>query len=106
MHYFGGLWGQGQQFAVDLVALKIFDREKGNFHIVFSDVIMPGKNGVELVDQLLGRSPEIRVLLASGYADQRSHWDLIKERAYRFIQKPYALTDMLRVIRGVIDKDK
>ncbi len=34
-------------------ALDLFEREKGEFHIVFSDVVLPDKNGIELVDQLL-----------------------------------------------------
>jgi len=83
-------------------ALEIFDREKGKFHMVFSDVVLLGKTGLQLVDQLLSRKPELPVLLSSGYVDAKSHWSTIRERRFRFLQKPYALADLLRAIKGTI----
>jgi two-component system, cell cycle sensor histidine kinase and response regulator CckA len=85
-------------------ALNIFKRENGNFHLVFSDVVLPEKSGLQLVEQLLLRKPELKVLLTSGYTDQKSQWPVICEKGYRFIQKPYGLTDLLRVVREVIEK--
>jgi len=67
---------------------------------------LPGKSGLELVDQLLSREPELRVLLSSGYTDQRLQWSVIRERGFRFIQKPYALTDLFRAIREAIEQAK
>jgi two-component system cell cycle sensor histidine kinase/response regulator CckA len=85
-------------------ALSIFSKEKGDFNLVFSDVVLPEKGGLQLVDQLLSRKPELKVLLTSGYTDQKSQWPAICEKGYRFIQKPYGLTDLLRVVREVIEK--
>ena len=85
-------------------ALNIFGKEKGDFHLVFSDVVLPEKSGLQLVDQLLFRKPELKVLLTSGYTDQKSQWPVIREKGYRFIQKPYGLTDLLRTVREVIEK--
>jgi CheY-like chemotaxis protein len=87
-------------------ALNIFGKEKGDFHLVFSDVVLPEKSGLQLVDQLLSRKPELKVLLTSGYTDQKSEWPIIREKGYRFIQKPYSLTDLLRVVREVIEQGK
>jgi len=50
-------------------ALNIFDKESGNFGLIFSDVDLPGKTGLELVDQLLSHKPKLRVLMSSGYTD-------------------------------------
>ena len=87
-------------------ALNIFGKEKGDFHLVFSDVVLPEKSGLQLVEQLLSRKPELKVLLTSGYTDQKSQWPVICEKGYRFIQKPYGLTDLLRVVREVIEQGK
>ncbi len=86
-------------------ALDIFDREKGDFHLIFSDVVLPDKSGLHLVDRLLSYKPELRVLLSSGYTDQKSQWSLIQEREIRFLQKPYALADLLQAVKAVIEKD-
>lgn len=83
-------------------ALDIFEKEKRNFHLVFSDVVLPDKTGLQLVDKLFSLKPELKVLLGSGYTDSKSQWDLIYERGLRFIQKPYALFDLLRAIREVV----
>jgi len=87
-------------------ALDIFEREEGKIHLAFCDVVLPDRTGLELVDQLLSRKPELRVLMSSGYADQKSQWPVIRERGFRFLQKPYALPDLLRAIREGIGQAK
>jgi two-component system, cell cycle sensor histidine kinase and response regulator CckA len=84
-------------------ALELFEQEKGDFALVFSDVVLPDFDGIRLLDDLRRRKPDCRVLLVSGYADERSRWPLIRERGYRFINKPYAIADLLKLIREVID---
>ncbi|MDY7041354.1 MAG: ATP-binding protein, partial [Chloroflexota bacterium] len=84
-------------------ALHIFEREKGQFDLVFSDVVLPDKSGVQLIELLLSRQPDLPVLLSSGYTDQKSQWTSIRERGIRFIQKPYSLYELLRAIRNAID---
>ncbi len=83
-------------------ALDIFEKEKGRFHLVLSDVVLPDKSGLELVDELLKKNPELRILLCSGYTGKKSQWSIIRERGFRFLQKPYALADLLRAIRNAI----
>lgn len=84
-------------------ALDIYDREKGKFNLVFTDVVMPGENGLQLVDKLLVQNSEIRVLFSSGYSDDQSHRDIIIERGFQFLQKPYTPTELLQVIKEVIE---
>ena len=83
-------------------ALDVFEEEKGDFHLVFSDVMLPKKTGIELVNDLLSQHPDLRVLLGSGYTDHKSQWPLIQEKGLRFIQKPYSLMDMLRVVKEAV----
>jgi signal transduction histidine kinase len=83
-------------------ALDIFEREKEYLHLVLTDVVLPDLSGLELVDQLLSRNPQLLVLMSSGYTDDKSQWPVIRERGFPFLQKPYALADLLRVIREVI----
>lgn len=85
-------------------ALKIFEAEKGNFDIVFSDVVLPDQSGLNLVGSLLRKKPGLGVLLASGYNQDATSWRRIRERGYRFIQKPYVLPVLLRVIRELLGK--
>jgi len=83
-------------------ALSIFEKEKGNFHLVFSDMILPDRSGLDLVEELISRKPELRILLSSGYTDEKVQWSVIRERGYRFVQKPYDVDNLLRIVRKVI----
>lgn len=83
-------------------ALATFEREGGDFGLVFSDVVLPGKSGVQLVDEILARRPGVPVLLSSGYADRKSQWPVIQERGFHFLQKPYSLIDLLNNIHDML----
>jgi len=82
-------------------ALDIFEAETEEFHMVFSDVILPGMNGVKLVEQLTGRKPGLRVMLASGFMEGLD-LQTIHDHGYRFLEKPYSLTDLLRQVKELL----
>ena len=83
-------------------ALYIFDRENGEFDLVISDVVLPEINGINLVELLLMRKPDLKVLLTSGYMDHKSQWPIIKERGFRFLQKPFELNDLYKAVREAL----
>ena len=83
-------------------ALELFEREKGEFHIVFSDVVLPGINGVKLVDRLLVKKPELKVLLSSGYMEDKSQLSVIRKRGFNFLQKPYTLVELLKSLKETL----
>ena len=82
----------------------MFDVESGAFDLVFSDVMLPDINGVKLVEFLLERNAELKVLLTSGYTDEKSHWTHIQEKGYNFLQKPYTMDTLLNKIVEVLGK--
>jgi PAS domain S-box-containing protein len=84
-------------------AISVFERENGEFHLVFCDVVLPDRSGLRLVDELLGRRPSLKVLLSSGYTNHKSQWPIIREKKFSYLQKPYALTELLRAVREAID---
>ena len=83
-------------------ALELFEKEGGNFALLFCDVVLPDGRGPELSEQLLKRNPGLRVLFTSGYMNGESDWQAIRERGYPFLQKPYPMSDFLRAVRDVL----
>jgi PAS domain S-box-containing protein len=67
--------------------------------ILFTDIIMPGMNGIELATYASAHYPEVKVILASGYPLPA----LILEDAnlddFAFVGKPYRLSDLARALR-------
>jgi len=82
-------------------AKKIFKKEKGNFHLVLSDVVLPDESGIELVEEFISQKPDIAVLLSSGYTDHKSRWPVIQKRGFHFLEKPYTLNDLLCVVQDL-----
>ena len=79
-------------------ALKLLDGDDIAFDVVFSDVVMPGMNGVDLGREIRRLYPGLPVILTSGYAhvlaeDGRDGFELLR--------KPYALADLSRVLQKV-----
>jgi PAS domain S-box-containing protein len=77
-------------------ALIILAENEFAVDLVFSDVIMPGMNGVELAGLIRERYPGLPVVLTSGY----SH--VLAENAHRgfdLIQKPYSVEQLSRILR-------
>jgi PAS domain S-box-containing protein len=67
--------------------------------LVFSDVIMPGMNGVELASVIRERYPGLPVVLTSGYSN------VLAENAhhgFELIQKPYSVELLSRILRKAI----
>ncbi|MEE7463580.1 hybrid sensor histidine kinase/response regulator [Methylobacterium fujisawaense] len=80
-------------------ALAEIERVPFRFEVVFSDVMMPGMNGVELAGEIRRRRPDIPVVLTSGYSDV-----LAAEGTHGFdlLRKPYSVADLSRILRRAI----
>ena len=65
--------------------------------ILFSDVTMPGMNGVELAQRAKIISPSIKVLLASGYTGKAL--EMVNLAEFPLIAKPYGLADIAKELR-------
>lgn len=80
-------------------AFARFAAERGDFQLVLSDVVLPGDNGLTLVDNLKSHKPDLAVLLSSGYADTLVDWNIVQARGYRFLRKPYVMPELLKAVR-------
>ncbi len=77
--------------------------EQGPLHLLFTDIVLPGMSGRELVRQLNAIRPETKVLCMSGYSDDAivRHGEL--EEGVAFIQKPFTLGELGAKVRKVLD---
>jgi len=85
-------------------ALSVFEEAKGNFQLIISDVILPDINGFDLVTKLTKEYPDIPVIMCSGYTEERVKQSIIKEKGFRFLQKPYSMNALLEMVKKDIRK--
>jgi two-component system cell cycle sensor histidine kinase/response regulator CckA len=60
-------------------------------------------SGTEEFIRLREITPELKVILASGYLDAELKAEMLNAGARPFIQKPYVPSEVLRIIREVLD---
>ncbi len=74
-------------------ALELLDRE--SFGVVVSDVRMPRMSGMELLEAIRERDPDVEVLLITGYPDLQMAVNAIKQGAFDYLAKPYDERDLI-----------
>jgi PAS domain S-box-containing protein len=80
-------------------ALALIAADHGAFDLVFSDVIMPGMNGVDMAKIIRERYPGLPVVLTSGYSSVLAQ---NIDHGFELIQKPYSVEALSRTLRKAI----
>jgi PAS domain S-box-containing protein len=84
-------------------ALEVIERHGGPIHLMLTDVVMPGIDGVELASRAARRCPALKVLFTSGYTnDGIAHRGALDESS-RFIAKPYTRAGLASRVREILD---
>ncbi len=74
-------------------------------HALITDVIMPGMGGEALAEEVRRIRPETRILLMSGYTEDRVAREKLGREAAHFLDKPFTTEELARKVRGVLDED-
>ena len=75
-------------------ALEIVETRADEIDLVISDVVMPGMDGARLMKIIQQKSPGIRAIFISGYAENafRDSDELVED--YLFLPKPFTLKQL------------
>ena len=84
-------------------AVRLYRRHQQEIALVMSDMGLPKLAGDEVFRQIRRIDPKAKVMLASGFVEPSAKSELLKAGVRDFVQKPYAASDLLRKVRGVID---
>jgi CheY-like chemotaxis protein len=83
-------------------ALRTLESE--TVDLVFTDVVMPnGMSGYDLGRDVRARWPAVKVLLTSGFAEEKRHDTASPQGGMRLLSKPYRKADLAHAIRDTFD---
>ncbi|MFQ5670654.1 MAG: HD domain-containing phosphohydrolase [Acidobacteriota bacterium] len=74
------------------------------FHLILSDIRMPGRDGISLLKEIKSHDPGIDVIMVSGVVDTETAITSIREGACDYVTKPFNLTEVLFTIERVVEK--
>jgi two-component system cell cycle sensor histidine kinase/response regulator CckA len=83
-------------------ALDIVRTNHTPIHLLLTDVFMPGMNGRELSELVVGIRCQTRVLFMSGYSDDAVLRQGIETSSAHFLQKPFSIGTLTTKIREAL----
>jgi CheY-like chemotaxis protein len=80
-------------------AVEVYGRESRNIDVVVLDLTMPGLTGLQVMTKIRAVSPEVPVIISSGFSSEVDAKEVIKAGATDFLPKPYAPEDLARSVQ-------
>ena len=79
-------------------------RENQRPDMLLTDVVMPGRSGLALAEDLKQRFGDLKILFISGYTDSHSGVKLLTQQKAHFLPKPFSPEALARKVREVLDE--
>jgi two-component system response regulator PilR (NtrC family) len=77
---------------------------KETFDLIITDLKMPKMDGIGFLKEVKNISPETMVILITAFASGETAVTAMKEGAYDYIEKDFAIDDLTRIIRNALAK--
>ena len=82
--------------------LAMIEAASGGYDLVVSDIRMPALDGIAMAKAAAARFPGLRILLMSGYAEQRVRAADVAAIVVDVLQKPFQLADLRRAVSAAL----
>jgi PAS domain S-box-containing protein len=83
-------------------ALDLLNKNK--YSCVLTDLVMPGKNGLDLLRDVTDNFPDIVVVLISGQNDVENVRKAMRNGAYDYVVKPLTISEILSTVQGALGR--
>jgi len=91
-------WMDNTNAALDLIRHETFD-------IAFLDIVMPGRDGITILEEIKSIAPTLPVVMMSGYSVEEKR-DRSKELgAVSCLKKPFEFEDVRKIIKSTLSRD-
>ncbi len=88
---------QSGRHALDLIDSRPFD-------LVLTDLKMDKVDGMQLLEHVKARHPDVEVIMITGYATLESAVEAMKVGAFHYISKPFRLDEVRQTVAEALEK--
>jgi two-component system cell cycle sensor histidine kinase/response regulator CckA len=85
-------------------ALELLEDLDFEVDLIVSDVVMPEMDGPTLLTHVRERSPDLKVIFVSGYAEESVRRDIEDDQSVDFLPKPYSLDQINTKVKDVLSR--
>lgn len=78
---------------------------EAEFDLLLLDLRMPGKDGMEVLRQVVEHYPNVRVVIVTAYGTVETAVEAVKLGAVDFIQKPFTPQEIRALVAQVMDRE-
>ncbi len=75
------------------------------YDIVITDLMMPGIDGLQFIDDTRKMCGECRIIMITGYATMRTALQALRKGAFDYIAKPFTKRELLNVVKNALDAE-
>ncbi len=79
-------------------------REKDDFVVLFTDIMMPEMNGIELIREAAKIVPSLVPIVMTGYATMETAREAVQAGAYDYILKPFNLSEIKMAVSNALER--
>jgi two-component system, cell cycle response regulator CpdR len=83
-------------------ALEILTRDGGAFDLLLTDIQMPIMDGIALALSVARDFPKLKILLMTGFADQRERASNLNSLVHDVITKPFSVADIRTAVADAL----
>ncbi len=80
--------------------------ETENPNLILTDIRMPGKSGIDLLDQVKELRPDIPIIVMTAHSDLESAVESYEHGAWEYLPKPFDIEDAVQMIKRATSADK
>jgi DNA-binding NtrC family response regulator len=87
-------------------ALETLQREKEAFDVILTDLVLPGKGGLDILRSTKELNKDTQVVIMTGYASLESAIDSMRYGAFDYITKPFKLVEIEIVLSKISERKR
>jgi response regulator RpfG family c-di-GMP phosphodiesterase len=76
------------------------------YDVVISDLKMPRMGGIELLDEIAKRQPNVLTVIMTGFGTVETAIDAMKRGAYDYVLKPFKVEEVVHIIQRALEKQR
>lgn len=80
------------------------EAKKQAFDLIITDLRMPEISGIDVLEKIRGKKPDIGVIIVTAYGEVNSYLKAMTLGAFEYLNKPIKLDELRRVISKALNQ--